>query len=498
MTDSKKKKILYLDCASGISGDMFAAAMLDLGADRAVLQRALDSIPAGGFRTEISRVKKQAVDCCDFRVVLDAALENHDDDMEYLFGEDYDADSSHHGHGHHHSHAHDDHSHSHTEDVHDSHSHTHAEHEHVHDSHSHDHTEHVHDDHSHHHADHDHGNHDHGVHTHTHHGEHVHRNLQDVRDILAAVEMTEPARALADKIFVILAKAEAKAHGAAVDTVHFHEVGAVDSIVDIVTAAVCFDNLGVDGVYVSPLFEGSGTIRCAHGLLPIPVPAVANIMADSTLQMTIHPEVHGEFITPTGAAIAAAVSTEKKLPDTFAVKGVGLGAGKRDYARSNYLRAMLLEITEKQEETGTESIYKLETDIDDCSGEVLGYLLERLMEAGARDAHYLPVYMKKNRPAWQLQVICTEDKIRAMEELIFTESTSIGIRRIRMERTALQREIREIETPCGSALVKICRFHGTEKYYPEYESAAALARNTGRPLAEIFHMIRETAQKRKD
>ncbi|MBR0396635.1 MAG: nickel pincer cofactor biosynthesis protein LarC [Eubacterium sp.] len=482
MTDSNKKKILYLDCASGISGDMFAAAMLDLGADKAVLQHALDSIPAGGFRTEISRVKKQAVDCCDFRVVLDAALENHDDDMEYLFGEDYDADSSHHGHGHHHSHAHDDHS------------HTHAEHEHVHDGHSHHHAEH----------DHDHGNHDHSAHTHTHHGDHVHRNLQDVRDILATVEMTEPARTLADKIFVILAKAEAKAHGATVDNVHFHEVGAVDSIVDIVTAAVCFDNLGVDGVYVSPLFEGSGTIRCAHGLLPIPVPAVANIMADSTLQMTIHPEVHGEFITPTGAAIAAAVSTEKKLPDVFAVKGVGLGAGKRDYARSNYLRAMLLEVPDSMKESqnapddaGTEHIYKLETDIDDCTGEVLGYLLERLMEAGARDAHYLPVYMKKNRPAWQLQVICTEDKIRAMEELIFTESTSIGIRRIRMERTALQREICEIETPCGPARVKICRFHGTEKYYPEYESAAALARDTGRPLAEIFHMIRETAQKRK-
>ena len=467
MTDLKKKTILYLDCASGISGDMFAAAMLDLGADRTVLQRALDSIPAGGFRTEISRVKKQAVDCCDFKVVLDAELDNHDDDMEYLFGDHYDED------GHHHSH---DHAHTHDTREHDGHGHTHAgsDHAHDHDGHSHD---------------------------HTHHGDHVHRNLQDVRDILAEVDMTEPARALADKIFVILAKAEAKAHGAFVDTVHFHEVGAVDSIVDIVTAAVCFDNLGADGVYVSPLFEGSGTIRCAHGLLPIPVPAVANIMADSPLQMTIHPEVHGEFITPTGAAIAAAVSTEKKLPDTFAVKGVGLGAGKRDYARSNYLRAMLLEVPDSLAESQNaaddivaEPIYKLETDIDDCSGEVLGYLLERLMEAGARDAHYLPVYMKKNRPAWQLQVICTEDQIREMEALIFTESTSIGIRRIRMERTALQREIRDIETPCGTARVKICRFDGTEKYYPEYESAAALARRTGRPLAEIFHMIREAAQ----
>ena len=496
MVDTKKKQILYLDCASGISGDMFAAAMIDLGADRDVLQRALDSIPSGGFRTEISRVKKQAIECCDFKVVLDAELDNHDADMDYLFGERHDAEGHHHGHdheGHGHDHGCEYGDHGHNHDHGEAHDHNHGEvHDHDHgEAHNHDHDE-AHD--------HDHGeahNHDHsGAQSHDHHahGSHVHRNLQDVREILAVVDMTETARELADKIFVILAHAEAKAHGATVESVHFHEVGAVDSIADIVTAAVCFDNLHVDGVCVSPLFEGSGTIRCAHGVLPIPVPAVANILADSPLQITIHPEVHGEFITPTGAAIAAALVTEKALPKQFGVRGVGLGAGKRDYERTNYLRAMLLDVTEMQGKDSTENIYKLETDIDDCSGEILGYLLERLMEAGARDAHYLPVYMKKNRPAWQLQVICTEDKIRDMEDLIFTESTSIGIRRIRMDRTVLAREIREVETPYGNARVKVCSYCGNEKYYPEYESAAALARESGLPLSEIYDAIKKSVR----
>lgn len=464
MKHTNQKKILYLDCTSGISGDMFAAAMLDLGADREVLRRALDSIPVGGFRTEISRVKKQAIDCCDFKVILDAELDNRDDDMEYLFG-------------HTHSHMHEDHaqSHHHHHDTDGNGSHHHAD-------------EGEHSGHSHEHGDHD--------HSHDHHGSHVHRSLRDVREILAVADMTGTARALADKIFVILAQAEAKAHGATEDTVHFHEVGAVDSIVDIITAAVCFDNLNVDGVYVSPLFEGSGTIRCAHGVLPIPVPAVANILAGSRLQISLHPDVHGEYITPTGAAIAAAIVTETTFPEQVQIISTGLGAGKRDYERANYLRAMLLRVPQEQKtaHSATEMIYKLETDIDDCSPEVLGYLLERLMEAGARDAHYLPVYMKKNRPGWQLQVICTEDKISDMEELIFTESTSIGVRRIQMERTALPREIREVETPYGTARVKVCTFQDAVRYYPEYESVAELAKKNQMPFTELFSLIRDLAQ----
>ncbi len=463
MKHTNQKKILYLDCASGISGDMFAAAMLDLGADREVLRRALDSIPVGGFRTEISRVKKQAIDCCDFKVILDAELDNRDDDMEYLFG-------------HTQSHTHEDHAQSHHHHEADGNgSHHHAD-------------EGEHSGHSHEHGDHD--------HSHDHHGSHVHRSLRDVREILAAADMTGTARALADKIFVILAQAEAKAHGATEDTVHFHEVGAVDSIVDIITAAVCFDDLNVDGVYVSPLFEGSGTIRCAHGVLPIPVPAVANILAGSRLQISLHPDVHGEYITPTGAAIAAAIVTETTFPEQVQIISTGLGAGKRDYERANYLRAMLLRVPQEQKtaHSATEMIYKLETDIDDCSPEVLGYLLERLMEAGARDAHYLPVYMKKNRPGWQLQVICTEDKISDMEELIFTESTSIGVRRIQMERTALAREIREVETPYGTARVKVCTFQDAVRYYPEYESVAELAKKNQMPFTELFSLIRDLAQ----
>ncbi|MBR2189495.1 MAG: nickel pincer cofactor biosynthesis protein LarC [Eubacterium sp.] len=575
-------RILYLDCASGISGDMFAAAMIDLGADREILRRALDSIPTGGFRTEIRRVKKQSIDCCDFRVILDEDLENHDADMEYLFGrpDSHEIEEAHryahgeaHGYAHGEAHGHDHgeaHSHGHEygeahgcahgeahshgdggpdahcqgnahnhEETHiheglNAHGHNHDHHghdygndiNHGHDNHSHDYDSdinhshalnhdhdygndinHGHDNHSHdHNHEHDHGHSHHHDHGHNYETPHVHRTLQDVREILSACEMTDRAREIADRIFVILARAEAKAHGTTPDQVHFHEVGAVDSIVDIVTAAVCFDALQVSRVYVSPMFEGSGTIRCAHGLLPVPVPAVANIITASALRLSVDSTVKGEFITPTGAAIAAALVTETALPADFQVLEVGLGAGKRDYERLNYLRAMLIQTqadhlpAEKNEQTSAggsdgEEIFKLETDLDDCTGETLGYTLERLLDAGARDAHYLPVYMKKNRPAWQLQVICDADKVRKMEDIIFAETTSIGIRRIRVERTILPREIRSVQTRWGEAKVKVCLHNGAESIYPEYESAARIARETGLPYSEVFQEIKKAAGK---
>ena len=302
-------KKLYLECNAGISGDMLVAALLDLGADRAKLDEALQSIPAKGFTYNISRVSKAGVDCCDFDVVLDAEHENHDHDMSFLHGEAVVA----HVHSHEHEHCH--------EHYHD--------HEHEHDH------EHCHE----HHHEHDH------VHTpHEHHHHHEHRGLKEVIEIINGTQMSEQARALALKIFDIIA--EGKAHAVAKEDVHFHEVGAIDSIVDIVAIAVCFDSLGVDEVIVPELCEGRGTVRCQHGVLPVPVPATANIMQSFGLNVRLLP-VQGEFVTPTGAAAAAALMTTDELPEPFKICAIGLGAGKRQYERPSILRALLIEPQKK-------------------------------------------------------------------------------------------------------------------------------------------------------
>ena len=302
-------KKLYLECNAGISGDMLVAALLDLGADRAKLDEALQSIPAKGFTYNISRVSKAGVDCCDFDVVLDAEHENHDHDMSFLHGETVAAQVHSHEHEHCHEHEH------------------HHEHEHEH--------EHCHE------HEHDH------VHTpHEHHHHHEHRGLKEVIEIINGTQMSEQARALALKIFDIIAEAEGKAHAVAKEDVHFHEVGAIDSIVDIVAIAVCFDSLGVDEVIVPELCEGRGTVRCQHGVLPVPVPATANIMQSFGLNVRLLP-VQGEFVTPTGAAAAAALMTTDELPEQFKICAIGLGAGKRQYERPSILRALLIEPQKK-------------------------------------------------------------------------------------------------------------------------------------------------------
>jgi pyridinium-3,5-bisthiocarboxylic acid mononucleotide nickel chelatase len=263
--DKNMSKKLYLECYSGISGDMMVGALLDLGADQDVLQQALHSLPVQGFHTTIGRVTKSGLDACDFVVILDATHENHDHDMEYLHGKDqhhdHDADHHHHNHGHDHHHNHD------------------------------------------HDAEHHHG----------HAQPHEHRGLTDILTIIEQADMTARAKEIAARIFEILAKAEAQAHGVEVDQVHFHEVGAVDSIVDIVAAAVCFDNLGITDVIVPVLYEGSGFVRCQHGMIPIPVPAVTHIAANHGLRLHLT-RTEGEFVTPTGAAIVAAIRTSEALP----------------------------------------------------------------------------------------------------------------------------------------------------------------------------------------
>lgn len=342
---------------------------------------------------------------------------------------------------------------------------------------------------------HEHGHEHHHDHTHGenhHHDHHEHRNLNDIMHILSHAKLTTKARHMAEKIFMILGRAEAKAHGVGIEEVHFHEVGAVDSIVDIVAVSVCLDNLGISDVILPVLCEGKGTIRCQHGMLPVPVPATANIVEESGLKLKIM-DVEGEFVTPTGAAIAAAIQTEEKLPETFSIQKIGLGGGKRSYERPSILRVMLIETEEKKKE---DKIVKLETNVDDCTGENLGYVMECLMKAGARDVHYTPVYMKKNRPAYQLNVICDRESVPEMERILFSETTTIGIRRVEMERTVLKREAICVDTPYGNAMVKVCTTSsGEKKYYPEYESVVQLCRSHQTSFGEMYHVVLEMAHK---
>lgn len=407
---------LYLECYSGISGDMMVAALLDLGADKEVLQKALKSLNVTGFEIEISRVLKSGIDACDFNVILDAKYENHDHDIEYLHGNDKDEMNV--------------------------------------------------------------------THNHLVHKEHEHRGLNEIIEVINNAEITQHAKEIAIDIFIILAKAEAKAHGVDIEKVHFHEVGAVDSIVDIVAVAVCLDNLNITEAIIPVLYEGRGFVRCKHGVIPIPVPAVSNIVADNGLSLHLT-DSEGEFVTPTGAAIVASIITSSKLPEKFSVKKIGIGAGKRNYERPSILRAMLIEDNSME----SDYIYKLESNIDDCSGEALGFVMERLFEAGARDVHYTPVYMKKNRPAYQLNVVCKEEDISKLEEIIFEETTTIGIRRQRMERTVLNRDLKKVKTSLGEVKVKICEVSSGKRFYPEYSSVIDICKSSGLSYQDVYNII---------
>ena len=424
-------KTLYLECYSGISGDMTVAALLDLGADREVLKESLKSLPVGGFRTEITRVKKSGLDACDFSVILEQ--DNHDHDMEYLHG----SEKSYTGH-----------------------------HEHSHEM-----------NHEHHHG-----------HTHSHEHPHEHRGMKEITEIIQKSEMTVRAKKMAMRVFDILARAESKAHGVPVEEVHFHEVGAVDSIVDIAAIAICMDNLDISNVIVPVLYEGTGFIRCQHGQIPVPVPAVTHIAETHKLKLKIT-DIQGELVTPTGAAVVAAFRTSDRLPEDFTMLKTGIGAGKRQYRCPGILRAMLIrETTDLQIK---DIIWKLETDMDDCGGEMMGHVMNLLMANGAREVHYTPIYTKKNRPAYTLTVICKESEREKLENLIFSETTTIGIRRVEMERTILQREIQKKDTPVGTAIVKACTLpDGNIRYYPEYENVAELAERNQLSFRETYDRIR--------
>lgn len=425
-------KVLYLECNSGISGDMTVGALLDLGADREVLLKVLGSLGVDGYHLHFGRKETCGLDAFDFDVHLEE--EGH-----------------HHGHGHDEGHGHDH-----------GHSHSHEE-------------------------GHGHG-HDHGhSHEEGHGHSHIHRNLNDINQIIDNMDANDRVKGLAKKMFLIVAEAESKAHGLPIDQVHFHEVGAIDSIVDIISVAVCVDNLGVEDIVVSPLSEGRGHVHCQHGVLPVPVPATANIASAYGLELHLT-DNDGEMVTPTGAAIAAALRTRMGLPAACRLLRIGMGAGNRTFRQANVLRAMLLE-TETDQKEG-DDLWVMESNIDDCSGEALGLALELLLEAGAADVWYTPIYMKKNRPAYEMSVLYRQADQEKLEDIIITHTTTIGIRHYPVTRTVLSREIKQVETPHGSAQIKVCSYKGKTYGYPEYESIRKLCKEQGMDYQSAYDEVR--------
>lgn len=394
---------LYLEGACGISGDMTAAALLDLGANRGKLDAVLQSLHLDGFDYRIEQKSSYSICGCDFDVHLHHSEHHHEE----------------HYHEHHH---------------------------------------------------------------------HEHRHLSDVYEIIDRGEMTERARSLAKKIFLIVAEAEGKAHGCPTEEVHFHEVGAVDSIVDIVSVAVLIDDLGIENVIVRGLNEGRGFVTCQHGSLPVPVPAVANIA--EKYGIVLRPtENDGEMVTPTGIAIAAALRTSESLPAAYKIIRTGIGLGKRDFGRANFLRAMIIE-----DAASSDQMYVIETNIDDSTAEELGLAMEKLLAAGAADVHFEPCFMKKNRPAYMLRVITSAGLLPQMEDIVFRNTTTIGLRKYPVERRCMERKIIRVRLTGGEVEVKKCRLGDIVRYNPEYESVKALAAAEGRPFRDVFDEARRAAK----
>ncbi len=452
--------ILYLEGACGISGDMTVAALLALGGSEEKMKAALASLPLEGYDYSITQSHSHSIAGTRFRVNLHHEQHHHNHNI-----------------GNHH----------HPEDY----------------NHGHDHAigqlakhksdglkigyEYV---------GHDHGhrpvrpqkseekNHNH------YHAPHL--NLHDIEHIIKAGQLTPRAQQLALRCFAIVAAAEAKAHGCAIEQVHFHEVGALDSIVDIVAAAVLIDDLGIEECIVTGLTTGSGTVTCQHGILPVPVPAVLNIA--EAHHVALRPsDLKGEMVTPTGIALAATICTSKTMPERYSIARIGIGLGQKDFGSPNCLRAMLI-VADKDEVVIDNAIHIIECNIDDSTGEELGHALEKLFEAGARDAHYMPCFMKKNRPAWLLRVICDAHLLNEMEHIIFAQTSCIGVRYYPVQRSVMQREWVTVNLAEGQVLVKHCWHEGHNQYYPQFESVKRLVAISGEGFRIIYNAAAEAAR----
>jgi uncharacterized protein (TIGR00299 family) protein len=315
--------------------------------------------------------------------------------------------------------------------------------------------------------------------THTH---HQHRTMADIEQIIYSSDISVGAKDLAKRIFMRLAKAEAKVHDTTPEEVHFHEVGAIDSIIDIVGTAICIDFLSPDKIYASVLHDGYGFVHCQHGLIPVPVPAVTEILASrgTTFRQM---DIESEMMTPTGAAIICELAESFGTMPEMEITKIGYGTGTKCFSIPNVLRIIQGNISATPDK---DKVSVIETNIDDSTPEIIGYVMDRLLEAGARDVYFTPVYMKKCRPATMLSVICDAEKAPLMEHIIFRETSTIGIRRYEVKRSTLPRREVAVPTSYGDVKGKEYEYDGIKRISIEYDDACRLAKEKGVPLRDIY------------
>jgi pyridinium-3,5-bisthiocarboxylic acid mononucleotide nickel chelatase len=318
-----------------------------------------------------------------------------------------------------------------------------------------------------------------------------HRHLPDIEGLINAAELPLRVKTWSLEIFRTLAIAEGAVHGIPPESVHFHEVGATDAIVDIVGTCIGLDWLGIDEIYCSALPNGGGTVRAAHGLLPVPVPAVLQLL--STRQVPVYDNgIQAELVTPTGAAIAVTLAQSFGPPPPMQLQQIGLGAGSKEFVLPNLLRLWVGEVPERTTNLTQETVVLLETQLDDISPQIIGYLYEELLAAGALDVFTQAIGMKKSRPGLLLSVLCAPDTINVCEALLFRETTTLGIRRTVQQRTILPRKVETVATSLGSVRVKVA-YYGDHlvNAQPEYEDCAQLARQHRIPLQQIQQLALE-------
>lgn len=426
-------KTLYLDLISGIAGDMFIGALLDLGLDPRELERELKKLKLDGYHLHVSRQQKSSISGVKFDVHLAHEHEHHHDHEHS------------HDHGHEHDHAH----------------------------------EHHHDD---------------------------QRNFSEIKQLINRSKLSAWVKQKSIAVFERIAEAEGKIHGLPPEEVHFHEVGAVDSIVDIVGAAIVLEMLGKPRVLASSVVEGTGWIRCAHGRFPVPAPATLAILGARGIGVSQCEEPH-ELVTPTGAALLAEFVEKFGVMENLVAEKIGFGLGTREHkTRPNVLRAVWGDETkaDKQAKAAaaldweTDRIAVLETNLDDCPGEMLGAFVESALAAGALDVFHTPIQMKKNRPGVLLTVLCGETEADRFAELILRQTTAFGVRKTLAERRKLRREFEEVTTPYGKVTVKIGRLDGkVVQAAPEFESAKKLAAKAGVSVKVIFEAAAAVSGRRK-
>ena len=485
-------KTLYLDCFAGISGDMFVGALLDVGLDLGVLEREMRKLPVTGYRLQMQRVNKRGLDATHFKVILQSRDGEHLADTATTTSSSASASSV------------SIHSHRHGNGA----THTHAEQSHS-ESHSHE-------------PD--------------HHPEQPHRSLTDILRIINQSALSDGVKLLASRIFTRLGEAEAQVHGVPIDQVHFHEVGGVDAIIDIVGAAVGIEQLGITRVLASALHLGSGFVRISHGLYPIPAPATANLLTGVPVYST---EAKGELVTPTGAAIVTTLAEAFGPMPTLKVLRTGYGAGTREQEFPNVLRAFLCEgvaqptaqpvqptaststpsampaslpisngsnsrmnrepYPEQHTVRQTPSGYHeapatvIEANLDDMNPQLFETLLEHLLAAGALDVVLIPAQMKKHRPGTLVQILAAPQTVDALLAILFTESTTIGARTYAVTKRMLQRETRTLDTPFGPIRAKVAQLgEHIVNVSPEYEDCRALARQHDVPL-KLVHAAASAA-----